>query len=294
MSSDKASAELRADEGEKWELDDSDLARLRSMLYRRTGLSFAPSHHQFLRNRVSPRMQASGETTFGGYLRRLDSAMDTREMQSLVNAVTVNETHFFRELYQFDCLVDSLLGEVVAGRPPGSTVRLWSLPCSTGEEPYSIALQLLERWPLVDQYNVEILGSDIDTRVLQSARAGVYSERSLRDVPAHYRERYFSRAGDNWRLSDAVRASVDFSHVNISDPRQTGQFHDVDVVFCRNLLIYFDDESRLAATQNLYRALRPGGFACLGHSESMARISSQFATRRFPQAVVFQKPKEQR
>jgi len=108
---------------------------------------------------------------------------DGKELQQLVNSMTVNETYFFREAYQFDCMVNSLLDEIVTRKRPGSRIRIWSVPSSTGEEPYSIAIYLLERWPKINDYEVEILSSDIDTRVLESAREGVYSQRSVAQLP---------------------------------------------------------------------------------------------------------------
>jgi len=215
------------------------------------------------------------------------------EMQALVNAMTVNETYFFREAYQFDCLVNSMLDDIIKKRKPGSRLRIWSIPSSTGEEPYSIALYLLERWPHIDDYEVEILSSDIDTSVLKSAQKGVYSARSVANLPKAYLNKYFKPNSEgDWVLSRDIVDAVEFSRVNLSDPNDTRRFRDIDVIFCRNLLIYFDDLSRRIAAEAMYDALRPGGFVCLGHSESMSRISSLFEVRRFPDAMVYEKPME--
>jgi chemotaxis protein methyltransferase CheR len=216
---------------------------------------------------------------------------DGAEMQELVNLMTVNETYFFREAYQFDCLVNDLLGEVAARKPPGSRIRIWSIPSSTGEEPYSIAIYLLERWADIDRYDVEILSSDIDTTVLAAAQHGVYSQRSVAQLPAAYLARYFTaQSGKQWRISRDLVSAVEFSRVNLSDPADTRRFRDIDIVFCRNLLIYFDDLSRRVAAEALFDAMSPGGFICLGHSESMSRMSSLYTVRRFKDAMVYQKP----
>jgi len=186
-----------------------------------------------------------------------------------------------------------MLDDIVAKRKPGSRLRIWSIPSSTGEEPYSIAIYLLERWPLIEQYDVEILSSDIDTSVLQSAQKGLYSDRSIANLPKPYLAKYFKRTAEGeWKLSRDIVDAVDFSRVNLSDPNDTRRFRDIDVIFCRNLLIYFDDISRRIAAEAMYDALRPGGFVCLGHSESMSRISSLFNVRRFPDAMVYEKPME--
>jgi len=166
------------------------------------------------------------------------------------------------------------------------------VPSSTGEEPYSIAIYLIERWPRIDQFDVEILSSDIDTRVLQAAREGLYSARSVAQLPKAYLRKYFTAEGDNWRISRELTESVEFSAANLSEPDDTRRFRDVDIVFCRNLLIYFDDLSRRVAAEAIYDAMTPGGFVCLGHSESMSRICSLFRMRRFPEALVHQKPME--
>jgi chemotaxis protein methyltransferase CheR len=172
-------------------------------------------------------------------------------------------------------------------------VRIWSIPSSTGEEPYSIAIYLLERWPQIHSYDVEILSSDIDTKVLQSAQRGVYSQRSVGNLPKPYLKKYFTPLRDNeWQVSRDLVDAVNFSRVNLTNSADTAKFRDIDIVFCRNLLIYFDDLSRRVAAEAMYEAMSPGGFVCLGHSESMSRITSLFSVRRFPDAMVYQKPRE--
>ena len=170
---------------------------------------------------------------------------------------------------------------------------MWSTAASTGEEPYSIAIYLLERWAQIEDYEVEILSSDIDTAVLRSAQRGLYSDRSVANLPKAYLNKYFRKASEGtWQLSRDIVDVVEFSRVNLSDPNDTRRFRDIDIIFCRNLLIYFDDVSRRVAAEAMFDALRPGGFVCLGHSESMSRISSLFNVRRFPDALVYQKPQE--
>ncbi len=127
--------------------------------------------------------------------------------------------------------------------------------------------------------------------MLAAAERGVYSARSVANLPKHYLDKYFRRLSDNeYQISRDLVAAVDFSRVNLSDAADTRRFRDIDVIFCRNLLIYFDDLSRRLAAEAMYDALNPGGFVCLGHSESMSRISSLYAVRRFPDAMVYQKP----
>ena len=155
-----------------------------------------------------------------------------------------------------------------------------------------MAIRLLDDWPDVDCYDVEIVGSDIDANVIAHARQGIYDDRSVKNLPERVKRRYFESIPNGlWQISDTLRGSVDFAILNINNAadmrRQRNQF---DVVFCRNMLIYFDDISRRAAVEAIFDSLRPGGFICLGHSESMSRISSLFILRKFPEAVVYQKP----
>ena len=274
-------------------ITDADFLKFREFFYRKTGIHFDESKRYFVDKRLQERIEATRQDSFRSYFVALRFESDGAELQALVNAMTVNETYFFREAYQFDCMVNHLLGEIVQRKRRGERIRIWSVPSSTGEEPYSIAIYLLERWAHIEDYEVEILSSDIDTQVLNAAEQGVYSARSVAQLPKAYLERYFERLpGNEYRISRDLVSAVEFSKVNLTDATQTRRFRDIDLVFCRNLLIYFDDLSRRMAAEAMFDALRPGGFVCLGHSESMSRISSLFAVRRFPDAMVYQKPME--
>jgi len=258
--------------------------------YRRTGISFGDNKQYFVDKRLIDRIQKSGAANFENYFEGLRRRDATVEIEHLINLFTVNETYFYREVDQFDCLVNGILPELVANRRKGERIRIWTMPCSTGEEPYSIALYLLENWGQVDDFEVEIIASDIDTSVLRAAEAGIYDARSLHRLPRDLVRRYFEPAGpDGFRLIDAIRQSVRFTQVNATDVGAMRGYSNLDVIFCRNMLIYFDDRSRQQTVESFYDGLRQGGFICLGHSESMSRISSLFAVRKFPQAIVYQK-----
>ncbi|TWA79497.1 chemotaxis protein methyltransferase CheR [Azospirillum brasilense] len=280
-----------SDKGDTAGLSAADYDVFCRFLRERTGLSFTEAKRYFVDRRVSERMAAVGAEHFRQYLNLLRFQASGEELQLLVNRMTVNETYFFRELYQLDCLVNAALDEVVRGRPLGSRVRIWSAGCATGEEPYSIAITLLERWSRVDDFEIELYASDIDSQVLARAQEGIYEERSLQALPRDLVAKYFTRLDDqSWQIMEELRDSIDFSLVNIADPRQMADFRGMDVIFCRNLLIYFDDLGRREAASMFYDALSPNGFICLGHSESMSRMSSLFVPRRFPDAILYQKP----
>jgi len=275
--------------GPELALSPEDFSRFCEFLYRRTGMTFGESKRYYVVRRVAERMAATGDANFGDYFARLRSQRG--ELEAATNAFTVNETYFYREEHQLRALSEHILPEVVADKGPGDRVRLWSVPCSTGEEPYSIALWLLEKWRLVDAYNIEIEGSDIDTDALAEARDGRYGARSLSRLPAPVRAAYFEgEAGDERTIIRDLRESVSFSQVNLVD-RASMQSHGAfEVIFCRNVLIYFDDAARRTVAENLYESLAPGGFLCLGHTESMTRIDDRFRVRRFGDASIYQRP----
>jgi chemotaxis protein methyltransferase CheR len=272
-------------------ISDEDFQKFREFFYRKTGILFEDSKRYFVDKRLVERIKATGHSNFRSYFTFMRFQASGEELQALTNAMTVNETYFFREEYQFKCLVNSMLPEIVQRKRPGQTIRIWSIPSSTGEEPYSIALYLTEYWPDIAHWDVELISSDIDTNVLQKAREGRYSARSVQHLPAKLLQKHFRRLPDgDYQISDDFRQAVEFTRVNLNDPADTRPYRGFDVIFCRNLLIYFDDLSRRRAAEVFFDALNPGGFICLGHSESMSRITSVFKVRKFPDAIVYQKP----
>ena len=265
-----------------------ELTRLSAFVYRRTGMLFEEKKRYYIDRRVAERLNVTGSRTFADYYMLLRD--DEREAQELINSFTVNETYFYREEHQLRCLSRSLLPQIVKSRKPGDHIRIWSIPCSTGEEAYSIALWLLENWAMVDVYNIEIVGSDIDTFAIEAALEGDYGPRALARLPREVLETYFEDEQDGGRtIIQDIKESVKFTQTNLIDKASVAAQGCFDIIFCRNLLIYFDEGSREAAAANLHDALVPGGFLCLGHTESMSRISSKFATRRFEDAIVYER-----
>jgi len=264
--------------------------QLCEFLYRETGLTYDEPKRYYIERRVKERMLASGKSSFGEYFHHLRTRT-TGELENFINAVTVNETYFYREDYQLQCLTRHLLPQRLAAKRSKPGIRIWSLPCATGEEPFSIAIWLLENWPEVDTHEIEIIGSDIDTSVLEAARNGIYGKRALMRLDAALVDRYFEPVDEeNWRIIEDLRGSVQFSAANAVEQADTGRFGQFDVIFCRNMLIYFDDASRRLAAENLYEALLPGGYLCLGHAESMSRISGLFEICRYDDIIVYRRP----
>ena len=255
---DKAAAPFKADE----------IRRLCAFLYQRTGMIFGESKRYYIDRRVADRMAATGAPPFPVYFSHVQSSED--EAERLINSFTVNETYFYREEHQLQCLGRSLLPDIVQNRRPGDLVRIWSVPCSTGEEPYSIAIWLLENWPMVDAYHIDIIGSDIDTRALLAAKDGDYGERALSRLSSEIVERYFEPSRDgSRRIIQDLRESVTFTPINLVDPALFASQGQFDIVFCRNVLIYFDRALQNRALGLFRDALVRHGFLGLGSKETL-------------------------
>jgi chemotaxis protein methyltransferase CheR len=274
-------------------ISDEEFAKFCEFFYRKTGIMFDTQKKYFAERRIIDRMAKLHCTTFREYFATIRFEASGDEMQRLVNQMTVNETYFFREDYQLKALVAGILPELAARGRKGRPIRIWSVPCSSGEEPYSLAIYILENWADADRHDIEILASDIDSAILAAAAAGVYAERSLQRLSPDLIRRYFTRQKDrDYRISDDIRGSIDFSQGNVVDPSFMRMFRGVDVIFCRNMLIYFDDKSRRETVEAMYDCLSPGGYICLGHSESMSRISPLFLPRKYADSIIYQKPLE--
>lgn len=274
-------------------LTDANFERFREYFYRQTGIQFTPAKRYFVDKRVKACIEASGEGDFATWLAVLRGGKRPDLIQVMINRFTVNETYFLREDAQFDALMQSVLPEIGAQcLRDGNPVRILSLPCATGEEPYSIALRLLEEWPLIDDVDVQIYAADIDSHALEHARRGRYGTRSLQRVPKPWLNKHFKAVGDgHWQVRDEIRSAIEFRLLNICDTAQMRGLADFDAVFCRNVLIYFDEVSSRRAAENLYGVLRPGGYLFLGHSESMSRISPIFTPCRLPAGIAYQRPR---
>jgi chemotaxis protein methyltransferase CheR len=268
-----------------------DFGAFRDFFRRRTGIHFEENKRYFVDRRLEARILATAQPSCRQYLNYVQFQASQVEFQKLVNVMTVNETYFYREDYQLKTMVDEVMDSVLSRKAPGRPIRIWSMPCSTGEEPYSIGIYLLENWPRIHQVDVEIIGSDINSEVIAACQRGVYTSYALRALSPALTQKYFSRLPDGtFRISEELRGAVRFSVANIADADQTRGFRDIDLVFCRNLLIYFDEATRREAVENLYGVLNPGGYLFLGHSESMSRISSLFNVASSASFLVYQKP----
>ena len=257
---------------------------LTGFIYRKTGIRLESQKLYFLTTRVKKRMEALRSESVLEYIRilRFGDPKGT-EFQNLVNLLTVNETYFFRDFPQLQAFAEQSLQEVIEQkkRDGDRKIKIWSAPCSSGEEPYTLAIILHVMLEDISAWDIKIVASDIDLNILNLARAATYDKRRLRDVPPEYLPRYFERQATNrYKVKKEIRQMVKFEHVNLSDNASIRNKAAFDFIFCRNLLIYFDDLSRKKLVDQFYIALNKGGYIFLGSSESIGRMSTAFRVKR--------------
>jgi chemotaxis protein methyltransferase CheR len=230
--------------------------------------------------------------SFGAYHYLIRNATSgAGEFARLIDELTTNETYFFRERSQLQALIEEIVAELLLERRSqgGGPVTIWSAGCSSGEEPYSIMMLALDAG-LVPRVDLRVYASDISRRMLRKARLGEYREASFRDTEPRLRERYFSEKDGRWRISQDVKQHVDFIHVNLMDRSKMALLGSVDAILCRNVIIYFDPESKRRVLELFGEQLRPGGHLVLGHAESLIGLSSSFELRHLKNDLVYRKP----
>jgi chemotaxis protein methyltransferase CheR len=204
--------------------------------------------------------------------------------------LTTNETYFFREEYQLKAFSEEILPELIQQRKNDKRLRIWSAGCSSGEEAYTIGILIRENSAFAD-WNVEIFGNDISRRMLKNARQGNYSKSSFRTMNAYYLNKYFRREGERYQIiDDKLRSIVNFGQLNLVDEEMLKLVGNVDIVFCRNVLIYFDMAVRLRVLKTFYDKLYDKGYLLLGHSESLFNISTDFEAVNLKNDMVYRKP----
>jgi chemotaxis protein methyltransferase CheR len=263
---------------------------LRDHIKDRCGLFFDESSKFIFERRLYRRLKAYHLQDFRDYYRFLlyDKKRDD-EMTVLIDLLTVNETYFFREQNQLRAFTEEVLPELRVRNKGRRRIRIWSAGCATGEEPYTLAMLILEDGHLPG-WDIEIIGSDINQRVLSTGRRGVYRKNSFRCTDRCFIDRYFTEDGDALRISDRVKELVHFGHLNLLDPFKVRFLGEMDLIFCRNVLIYFDLETRIKVVGHFYDRIAEGGYLFLGHAESLINISTSFALRHLKHDMVYQKP----
>ncbi|HET7706750.1 MAG TPA: protein-glutamate O-methyltransferase CheR [Thermoanaerobaculia bacterium] len=271
------------------ELPDDVFRQLRDQIYKRTGMFFSESSKYLIQKRLSPRAKELNFDSFQKYFYFLQyDPRSESEFDQIYDLITTNETYFFREPAQLNAFAEEIVPELMAKKSL-KRIRIWSAGCSSGEEPYSIAM-LLQEAGWYQKGSFEIFASDLNQAVLQKARRGVYRENAFRATSPHLREKYFTKEPDgSWKISDDIRNRVSFGRLNIYDEGRVALLGALDVVFCRNVIIYFDDASKRVVINNFYNRLVDGGYLLLGHSESLISLSTQFKLKHLKNDMVYQK-----
>jgi chemotaxis protein methyltransferase CheR len=263
---------------------------LRELFNEHCGILFGMEARPVIERRLRERLAALGMHSFGEYYQML--RFDERgraELDEAIDLVTINETYFFREEYQLRAYKEEILRMLRAGPHPRDRLSVWSAGCSTGEEVYSIAMLTREAGVFTGR-TVRIFGSDISRKCVAAARRGVYGHSSFRATPQDMRRRYFVERSDGMHVTDELRSVCQFAHLNLLDVARSTVVGRVDVIFCRNVLIYFDEASRRRVIEMFYDRLLPGGFLLLGHSESLLNVSTAFELVHLREDLVYRKP----
>jgi chemotaxis protein methyltransferase CheR len=268
----------------RFNLTDREYEQIRRLVKENTGINLGMNKRDLVISRLSRRLRNLGLDSFSQYIQLLRDSEATDELINMINQITTNKTEFFREKHHFDYLSEELLPRLrQEGEKSGNRkLRIWSAGCSSGEEPYTIALVLTEFFAQSRGWDLKILATDLDTNILQRAMQGAYTQESVRPVPPALLGRYFDRQLQDDKEYYVVKANlrqlITFRKFNLMTPSYPLQ-PILDIVFCRNVLIYFDNDDKLGILTKFHKLLKPGGHLFVGHSESLMMIKHLFSRR---------------
>jgi chemotaxis protein methyltransferase CheR len=271
------------------ELTDAQFAAISETVRQLCGIHLHEGKMALVKARLNKRLRALGLTGYGQYVERIRQDVGGSEAAAMLDALSTNHTFFFREPQHFEALRRSVVPAMLARHRGDRRLRLWSAGCSSGEEPYSMAITLKETVADLQRWDVGILATDLSHRVLHAAQEGIYAEDRLRETPSKQVMEHFTCLADRpqrrYRVSDALRKMVHFAHLNLVDPwPMKGLF---DVIFCRNVMIYFDKPTQQRLIDRFWGQLAQGGTLFIGHSESLAGVRHRF---RYIRPTVYEKP----
>ncbi len=273
-------------------LSDTLFYQIRDFIYQKSGIYFPENKKYLLESRLKQRLSALNLDNYEEYFHKLNNGFAREELHRLFDAITINETYFFRNEAQLNALRQLVIPELIpkAMQSPTKSIRLWSAACSSGEEAYTLALIMKEEFlPKYPGLRAEVLGTDINTQVLDVAQKGIYREYAVRKVPPRYLNKYFQKQGTYYAIHPEIKQMVRFAHVNLFDQFAMKRIQNVDVIFCANVLIYFDEKSKRKVVSYLYDSLKPNGYLFLGYSESLHGISHAFKPIHFEKTMVYKK-----
>jgi len=274
-------------------MSDEEFRLLRAYIYEQTGIYFQDSKKYLLEGRLGKRLQLLNMKSFNEYLQFVRfGSRRSEEMKSFYDTITINETFFFRNEPQFDAFEKTMVPEIVnSKRGTGrAKIRIWSAASSSGEEAYTLGMIYLEKLkPRYPGLEIEIVGTDINSTVVATAKSGLYREYSIRNMPKAYLDKYFIAQDGRYQVCDEVRRLARFESTNLYDRTRMRQMSAFDVVFCCNVLIYFDTKSKIQVVGDLYNSLNSGGHLFIGYAESLHGISTAFKLISFPKTVAYKK-----
>jgi len=278
--------------GKELKISDQEFSSLRDFIYEKCGIYVADNRKYLLENRLGNRLKKLNLRNFDEYYNylRFDAGKE-RELLKLFEVITTNETSFYRNPPQLEVFQNQVMTDVLSDcRRKGKRLRIWSAGCSTGEEPYTISMILNELLKTeIGQWDVKITANDLSQRVVESAKRGIYNDYTLRTTPPDVARRYFSMNNGTNSIKDEVKRLVNFGQINLKDRGQLRRVERSQVVFCRNVIIYFDDDMKKQLFNAFYDNLLPGGYLIIGHSESLHNITRAFKPIHYPGAIIYKK-----
>lgn len=265
----------------------------RQFIYEKTGIYFQDNKKYLLESRLMRRLLHLKIKSFKDYLEFIQNTPQGKyELRYLYDSITINETFFFRNQAQLEALVLKVIPEIIELKRNNNQnkIRIWSAAVSSGEEVYSVAMMINDfinhKYP---DFEFELLGTDLSNTALEAAVKGIYSEYSVRNVPVQFLKRYFRKIDNYYEISPTIKGMVDFKHLNLYEDLAILSMGSIDVIFCANVLIYFDQNSKIKVINNLYRSLNKNGYLFIGYSESLHGISKAFKIVSFPKTVGYKK-----
>lgn len=275
-------------------ITDNDFLQLRDFIYDQTGIYVAENRKYLLENRLANRLKALGLKTFGGYYYYLRfDAGKREELKRLFEVITTNETSFFRNPPQLKVFQDIILKQLIEDlrSKRQKKIRIWSAGCSSGEEPYTVSIILHELLKKeIASWDIRITANDLSEQVLKTAEKGMYSDYALRTTPPGIISSYFTKNGlGRYEIKPEVKRLVSFGPINLNDRMQLKRVESSHIVFCRNVIIYFDEDMKKRVVSSFYDNLLPGGYLFIGHSESLHNISRVFKPTHHPGSIVYVK-----
>jgi chemotaxis protein methyltransferase CheR len=273
-------------------LTNQEFILLRDFVYEKAGIYFAENKGYLLESRLAARLDELGLSSFEEYhyYLKYGGQKTEQELISLFDLVTTNETSFFRNPPQLDAFKMIVQKTYVNGCWPDGGLKIWSAGCSTGEEPYTLAILMLELNAAMGRPRpFTIFGTDISTKALESAKRGIFNQYSVRNTDKGVLHKYFTEKKGLHVVNDAVKSQVTLDFLNLMDSDSYRKYRQMDMIFCRNVLIYFDEKAKKKVIENFYESLKPKGYLTIGHAESLHNISRGFKPLIFPGTIAYQK-----